>query len=76
MLAEVRTMNIKILIQSVVSVLFFLGIYRYFMWKSRKCDNKECECPIKDNLVQGYLVVGILSIIALLMFILTELYIK
>ena len=76
MLAEVRTMNIKILIQSVVFVLFFVGIYRYLVWKSRKCDNKECVCPIKDNLVQGYLIVGTTSIIALILFILIELYMK
>jgi len=69
-------MNIKILIQFVLFILFFLGIYRYFVWKSNKCENKECECPIKDNLVQGYLVVGALSVIALFLFILIELYIK
>ena len=69
-------MNIKIWIHLAVFVLFFLGIYRYFVWKSKKCENKECKCPIKDNLTQGYLVVGILSVIALLLLILIELYIK
>ena len=69
-------MNIRIWIHFAVFVLFFLGIFRYFVWKSKKCENKECACPIKDNLVQGYLVVGTLAAIALLFFILVELYIQ
>ena len=69
-------MNIKTWIQFAVFVLFFLGVYRYFVWKSKKCENKECECPIKDNLVQGYLVIAILSVIALFLFIFVELYVK
>lgn len=69
-------MNIKMIIQFVVFILFFIGIFQYLLQKSKKCENKECECPIKDNLTQGYMIVGILSVVALLLFILIELYIK
>ncbi len=69
-------MDIKIVIQSVIFIMFFIGVYQYLVNKSKKCENKECECPIKDNLTQGYMVVGIISLIALSLFVLVELFIR
>ncbi len=69
-------MNIRIIIQFAVFVLFLLGLHRYLVQKAKKCESKECSCPIKDNLREGYLVVGALAFAALCLVFLIELFVQ
>jgi len=65
-------MDIKIIVHFVIVAVFLFGIHRYLVQKSEKCENKECECPIRENLREGYLVVGALSLAALCLMALIE----
>ncbi|HSA31116.1 MAG TPA: hypothetical protein P5160_04855 [Candidatus Omnitrophota bacterium] len=62
----------KILAHFIIFFVFVFGIHRYLVQKSEKCENKECECPIRENLREGYLVVGALSLAALCLMALIE----
>ena len=69
-------MNIKTLVEVVIFILLLSGVYFYFIQKSRKCENKECKCPIDDNLREGRLIIGAMSFFALCSLALIEIFIK
>ncbi|MEW6536368.1 MAG: hypothetical protein AB1454_12220 [Candidatus Auribacterota bacterium] len=69
-------MYLKMILHFVIFILFFSGIYVYVVQKSKKCENKQCICPVKDNIRTGYVVIGILSLIVLGLLVLIEVVLK
>lgn len=69
-------MVLKMVLYFIVFIVFLSGTFFYVLQKSKQCENKKCVCPVKDNVRNGYLIVGILSVIALVLIILIEIYFK